>query len=258
MKKLLFIFLLTTTLFLTSCLETIQEITLKTDGSGTISTTSDMGAILGLAKGMGGGDQMEKMGDRKVDTTIALAGMIDTVQNITSEEKTLMKDGTINLKMNLADEQFNTKISFPFANPNEVMLLNKLSNKVIGSAIKDQMANSPMGEAGQGMQGLGDMPAPSSFDDYFDMKFKEDKIERTINKEKYAKAESDEYLAGIKQASAMGIQVTSTLIINLPRPAENVEGANAKLSDDKMKVTVKVDIDDFFDHPEKLEFKVKF
>ena len=79
--------------------------------------------------------------------------------------------------------------------------------------------------------------------------FTDDKIERTINKEKYAKAEADEYLQGIKQASAMGIPVTSTLIINLPRPAEKVEGANAKLSEDKKKLTVKVDIDDFFDHP---------
>ena len=56
----------------------------------------------------------------------------------------------------------------------------------------------------------------------------------------------------------MGLSVTSTLIINLPRPAEKIEGSNAKLSDDKMQVTVKVDIDDFFDSPEKLEFKVKF
>ncbi len=258
MKKVIITFLSATVILLTSCLETVQEITLKADGTGTISTTSDMGVILGMAKNMGGGDQMEKMGGKKVDTTIAIIGMIDTAQNVTTDEKALMKDGTMTLKMSLADEQFNTKIFFPFSNPDQIVQLNKLSNKVIGSAIKDQMANSPMGDAGEGMQGMGEMPDATSFDDYFDIKFTDDKIERTINKEKYAKAESDEYLAGIKQASSMGIPVTSTLIINLPRPAEKVEGKNAKLSDDKMKLTVKVDIDDFFDHPEKLEFKVKF
>ncbi|MBK8605365.1 MAG: hypothetical protein IPN82_00530 [Chitinophagaceae bacterium] len=241
-------------LLFTSCLETVQEITIKEDGSGTVSSTSDMGALLGMAKQMGGGAEMEKMGGQKMDTTIAMANMIDSIENISATEKGLMKDGSMSLKMNLAEEQFSTKISFPFSKYEDIVELNKLTNKVIGSAMKDQMAKAPMGE----MQGMGDMPDPSSFDDYFDMKFTNDKIERTINKEKYAKVDGDEYLQGIKQASAMGIPVTSTLIINLPRPAEKVEGKNATLSEDKMKLTVKVDIDDFFDHPEKMEFKVKF
>ena len=62
MKKILFTFLSATVLLFTSCLETIQEITIKEDGSGTMSSTSDMGALLGMAKQMGGGAEMEKMG----------------------------------------------------------------------------------------------------------------------------------------------------------------------------------------------------
>lgn len=254
MNKILLTVLSACMLILTSCLETTQEITLQADGSGTINATSDMSAILGLAKQMGGAAEMEKAGGQKMDTTIALSAMLDSMEGMSTEEKQLMQNGTMGIKMNFADEQFSTKLSFPFSNFKEIGQLNKLSNKVIGSALKDQMAKAPMG-AGQGM---GDMPDPSSFEDYFDMKFSDDKIERTINKEKYAKAESDEYLTGIKQASAMGIPVTSTLIINLPRPAEKVEGINVKLSEDKKRLTVKVDIDDFFDHPEKMEFKVKF
>ncbi len=254
MKKILTTILSATVLLFTSCLETVQEITIKEDGSGTFSSTSDMGALLAVAKQMGGGAEMEKIGGKQMDTTFAMANMIDSIENISAAEKELMKDGTMGLKMNMADEQFSTKISFPFSKYDDIVELNKLTNKVIGSAMKDQMAKAPVGE----MQGRGKMPDPTSFDDYFDMKFTNDKIERTINKEKYAKAESDEYLQGIKQASAMGIPVTATLIINLPRPAEKIEGKNAILSDDKRKVTVKVDIADFFDHPEKLEFKVKF
>lgn len=256
MKKIVVTLLSATMLLLTSCLETIQEINLNKDGSGTISSTSNMGALLSMAKQMGGGAEMEKMGAGKLDTIIALAGMVDSVEGISVEEKEYMKKGSLGIKMSMADDLFSTNLSFPFDNYKEITDLNKLSNKVIGSAMKDQMSKSPA--AAGGMQGMGEMPDPTSFDDYFDTKFTDDKIERTINKEKYAKAESDEYLQGIKQASAMGIPVTSTMVINLPRPAEKIEGANAKLSDDKMKVTVKVDIDDFFDHPEKLEFKVKF
>ncbi len=242
-------------LMLTSCLETTQEITLKADGSGTISSTSDMGTLLGMAKQMGGGAEMDKMGDQKMDTSIALAAMVDSIDNISEEEKILMKKGTMNIKVNLAEDQFSTKLDFPFSSTKEIGQLNKLTNKVIGSAMKDQMANSPMAAGGQGM---GDMPDPSSFDDYYDLEFSNDEIKKSINKDKYAGAESDEYLKGIKQASAMGIPVTSTLIINLPKPAKKVEGKNVKLSEDKMKVTVKADIDDFFDHPEKLEFKISY
>ena len=258
MKKILLTFLSATVLLFTSCLETIQEITLKADGSGTISNASDMGAILGLVKNMGGGAELEKIAGSKEDTTIALAGMIENIEGMSAEEKALMENGTMERKMNLAEGQLSTKLSFSFKNHKEISSLNKLTNKLIGSGMKDMMVNMPMGGAGEGVPGLDDMPDPSSFDDYFDMKYTDDKIERTINKEKYANAESDEYLKGIKQASAMGIPVTATLIINLPRPVEKLEGVNAKLSEDKMKVTVKVDIDDFFDHPERLEFKVKF
>ncbi|MEO5946456.1 MAG: hypothetical protein ABIP79_06535 [Chitinophagaceae bacterium] len=254
MKKILFAFLAATVLMLTSCLETVQEITIKEDGSGTMSSTSDMGGILGMVKQMGGGAEMEKMAGKKMDTTFAMATMIDSIENISDAEKALMKNGTMDVKISLADEQFITKINFPFLKYDDIGELNKLTNKVTGSAIKDQMAKVPT----EDMKGMGEMPDPTSFDDYFDMKFTNDKIERTINKEKYAKAENDEYLQGIKQASAMGMNVTATLIINLPRPAEKIEGKNAILSDDKKKITVKVNIDDFFDHPEKLEFKVKF
>ena len=56
----------------------------------------------------------------------------------------------------------------------------------------------------------------------------------------------------------MGIPVGVTCIINLPKPAEKVEGKNVTLSDDKKKVTIKADLDDLFNDPEKLEFKIKY
>jgi hypothetical protein len=253
MKKIILTFLSAGLLMLTGCLETTQEITLNKDGSGTISTTNDMGTLIGLAKNMGGGAEIEKVAVEIIDTTFSLASHVDRIDNPTEEEKILLKNGTIMVKRNMKEEQVSTRMIFPFSSLKEIVAINKLNAKVSGAAMKELMTNSPM--AGQAM---GDMPEPSSFEDYFDLKITDDKIERSINKEKYAKAASNEYLNGIKQASAMGIPVTSTLIINLPRPAEKVEGKNVKLSEDKMKVTVKTDIDDFFDYPEKLEFTVKF
>ena len=108
------------------------------------------------------------------------------------------------------------------------------------------------------MDAAEDLPAFSSLDDYYKLSFSKGELKKSLDKEKYAGATSDGYLAGLKQATSMGIEVTSTWVINLPRPAEKVEGKNAKLSEDKMKVTVKVRLDDFFETPESLEFKIKY
>lgn len=50
----------------------------------------------------------------------------------------------------------------------------------------------------------------------------------------------------------------ATYVINLPRPATKAEGKYVKLSEDKMKVTISADIDDFFEDASAFEFKIKY
>ncbi len=238
---------------LTGCLETTQEITLKEDGSGVLNTTSDMSSILAVAQNMGGGDQVSKMAGEKMDTMISLAKQADSIPDLTPEEKNMLRKGILLMKIDLKESQFLTEINFPFTEMSEIAAYNKLTGKLMNNLVKDQMKESPMG-GGMG----GDMPEPSSFDDYYKLSYSKGEIKKSLDKDKYASASSDEYLNGLKQAASMGIPVTATYIINLPRPAEKVDGKNAKLSDDKMKVTVKAGLDDFFDDPEKLEFKIKY
>ncbi|MGQ0739784.1 MAG: hypothetical protein ACT4OJ_12055 [Bacteroidota bacterium] len=238
---------------LTGCLETTQEITLKEDGSGVLNTTSDMSSLLTVAKNMSGDEQMEKMGGEKKDTSISLASLSDSIPGLTTEEKALLSKGMLRMKMDLKESQFLAEMNFPFTELNEIAAYNRLTGKLMTNLIKGQMKESPMG-GGMG----GDMPDPSSFDDYYKLSYEKGGLKKSLDKEKYASASSDEYLNGLKQAASMGIPVSSTWVINLPRPAEKVEGKSAKLSVDKMKVTVKADLDDFFDDPEKLEFKIKY
>jgi len=252
MKRILFS-IMAGCFLLTGCLETTQEITLKEDGSGVLNSTSDMSSILAIAKNMGGGEQMENMAGEKMDTLISLAKASDSIPDLSSEEKILLRKGMLRMKMDLKEGQFLTEMNFPFTELNEIAAYNKLTGKLMSKLVKDQMKESPMGG---GMDG--EMPDPSSFDDYYKLSYEKGGIKKSLDKEKYASASSDEYLNSLKQAASMGIPVSATYIINLPRPAEKVEGKNAKLSDDKMKVTVKADLDDFFDDPEKLEFKIKY
>ena len=102
------------------------------------------------------------------------------------------------------------------------------------------------------------VPEPGSLDDYYNFGFANGEFKKELNKEKYALAESDEYLNGLKQADAMGMTMKSTFIINLPAPAKEVEGKGVKLSEDKMKVTISADINDFFTDPSLLEFRIKY
>lgn len=250
MKKIVLSLLASISIFLTSCLETIQEITITEDGTGLYVNTNDMGKVLTIAKNMGmaSGD---KFPQQAIDTSFSIGAAADSMANLSSEEKEFLKKGSLHLTINMEKDEMITKMSFPFTSLDEIPKFNRLSGKVMLEKLNGQMPSEvPMG--------MGAMPEPSSFDEYYFVEFSNGEIKKKLNKEKYSQADKDEYLGGLKQAAAFGIPVISTIIINLPRPAEKAEGKNLKLSDDKLKVTVLSSLDDFFDNPESLEFKIKY
>ncbi len=239
------------TLFLTGCLETTQEITLNDDGSGTISNTNDMSALIGVAKQMGAGGDMDKLPQEVIDSVVSMEKGADSIPNLTPAERELVRKGTLRINMDLKNDKFLTKLAFPFSSPSEIGAINKLAGKVMAETMKEQMTGgSPMG--------ADQMPEPSSFDDYYNIEFSEGELTKKVNKDKYAGAASDEYLSGIKQAASMGLVMKASYVINLPRPATKAEGKNVKLSEDKKKVTITADIDDFFDDASAFEFKIKY
>ena len=251
MQKFILSVLTVCTLFLTGCLETTQEITLNEDGSGTISNTNDLSALIGLAKQMGGAAEIEKAPQQSIDSIVSMKEAVDSIPNLTAEEKDMARNGTLKIKMNLKDEKFMTNLAFPFSKPSQIGDYNKLSGKIMAETMKSQMGDG-------GPMPTDQMPEPSSFDDYYTIEFSNGELTKKVNKEKYAGAESDEYLKGVKQVGSMGLTMKANYIINLPRPATKAEGKNVKLSDDKKKVTISADIDDFFADPSSLEFKIKY
>ena len=251
MKKLLFSLFIASSLFLTGCLETTQEITLNEDGSGTVSNTNDMSALIGLAKQMGGAQEMEKAGNQKIDSSFSLAAGVDSIPNLTPKEKEMVKKGMAHILMNLKNEKFITNIIFPFSSVPEIPTYNKLSGTILAETMKSQMGGMPMG-GGEGM------PEFSSLDDYYTYEFSNGELKKKLNKEKYAKVADDEYLKAVNEAGDMGLEMKANYIINLPRPAKETEGKGIKLSEDKKKITISVSIDDFFEDPSLLEFKIKY
>jgi hypothetical protein len=52
--------------------------------------------------------------------------------------------------------------------------------------------------------------------------------------------------------------VPYTLTINLPRPVKKIDNALSKLSDDKKMVTIKYNLIEVFEHPEKFEYTIAY
>lgn len=251
MKKLFLAAFAFSTILLTGCFETTQEITLNEDGSGTVSSTNDLSALIGLAKQMGGGEELEKAEQQKIDSTFSLAPQADSIASLTPEEKEIIRKGMATIKMNIKEEKFSTKITLPFSSLSQIAACNSVSGKILGETMKGQMAGMPMDNGGE-------MPAISSIDDYYTVSFTKGEIKKILNKEKYAKVTDDEYLKSMKEAGGMGLEMKANYVINLPRAAKKVEGAGVTLSEDKKKVTLSASIDDFFDEPSKLEFKIEY
>lgn len=250
MKKLLVAVAILFSFTLMGCFDTVQEITIAADGSGTLATTNDMGAVIGMAKQFGG-DQMKEVEKMITDTVVMLDKMADTLPGLSTTEKELVRKGSLGIKMNMQEEIFTTRISYPFKSVGEIATLNKLTTRIMGDMMEKQMgaAENPMAASA---------PQPSSMDDYFDMNFAKGLITKTLNKEKYVNANNDEYLQGLLQTSSFGVPMKSSMVINLPSAAKSVSGKNVQLSADKKKVTIETNIEDFFESPDKLEFKIEY
>lgn len=250
MKKLLGLLFISSSFALISC-ETTKEISLNQDGSGKMITTTDMSSLIGIAK-MSGKD-MEKE-DKALDTTIALDKMVDSIPDLSAEEKELAKKGVLGLNINLKDEKLITKLEFPFTNAAQITKLDEVSAKVMQQAMKKQAQ-----EGAEGAPPIPDDEMPkASMDDYFTITYKKGAIEKKHIPEKYAAVGEDKGMQSLKEMAGQGMPMNTTLIYNLPKPAKKAEGKNVKLSEDKKKVTITNSVDDFFEDVTKLEFKIEY
>ncbi len=246
-----FLATLTLTFLLTGCLDNTQEITLNENGGGVFSASTDMGGLLGLARQMGAAQNLSEIEKQKMDTTISLASTADSLAGLTADEKALVAKASLAINMDIASDKMKTGIRMPFDSPGQASFIQPLSGKLLGDVARRQLGDKlPTG----GRQ----MPSPTSFDDYYDLTITAGSIKRELNKARYAKAEEDEFLKSMRELSGMGLSMKSTYVINLPRPATKAEGKGLKLSDDKRKATLSVDIDDFFDAPEKLQYLIEY
>jgi hypothetical protein len=101
-------------------------------------------------------------------------------------------------------------------------------------------------------------PGLEDMNTIFDVTVKDGLISKQVNLERHKALLERPELAQLQQMSSGGMEILYTTTIKLPRPAKKVENPLLKLSDDKKTVTLKYNLLELFDHPEKFSYSVQY
>src|ERR1700730_4680437 len=106
MKSLKFFLTVVSMFFLAGCFEINEDVDIKADGSGVYAVHTNMSQLLQVMQSYLGKEEMDKqMPARNIDTTVMMRTLLDTAKNISAENKALIKDGLVHLKLNLEQKE---------------------------------------------------------------------------------------------------------------------------------------------------------
>jgi hypothetical protein len=83
-------------------------------------------------------------------------------------------------------------------------------------------------------------------------------IEKKVNTVKYKEFMDRPEMAQLKQVTSSGMEVLYTTTIKLPRAAKKADNPMIKLSDDKKTVTMKYNLLELLENPEKFAYSIQY
>ena len=266
MKKISWIAGLVVLVAFSGCFDTLEEVTITENGSGTFVNSLDMGKMLGLAKTMGSGkDEMKDIDKLKMDTVIYLKDLKDSMKNLNAVEKNIAATGTLKIQVDATDDKMNFTFTFPFSKISEIdgiqSVLKKAKQDVIDNTMKKIMGeegDKNEGLPGNQVDGEKNDDMGTNIDAYYTSAYEKGKVTRKLNKDKYAHVEDDKSLKSLQEMAQLGMAINMKTVINLPKPAKKAEGKGLKLSDDKKKITMEGTLDDFFEDPTYFEYNIEY
>jgi ABC-type uncharacterized transport system auxiliary subunit len=258
MKKLKVFFAVLFTFFLAGCFEINEDIDIKADGSGVYSVHTDMSQLLQVMETYLGKDEMDKqMPAKNIDTTVMMKTLLDTAKNITAEDKALVKDGYVHLKLNMEQKEFKSDIVIPFKSLSNLQkLYNSMNNQSLGF---NQLFKGMAGKADSASAGNDNgMPDMNQFNAIYDFQCHDGMMSRKLNAEKWKALQESPQFAQMKEAGNAGISIPYTLTIVVPKPVKKVDNSLAKLFPDRKKVIIQYNLIEVFEHPEKFEYTIDY
>ncbi|PWT77428.1 MAG: hypothetical protein C5B59_04020 [Bacteroidetes bacterium] len=242
---------------LAGCFEINEEINVKSNGSGEMTMRMDMSQLLDMMQQYMGKEELDKqMPKRSMDTTVLMKDLVDTAKNIAEDKKALIRQGKLHMKLNMDEKIFKADMHFPFDNLSNLQkLYTSLNDGSLGAAnLFKGLASSRQDSLGGGSP----MPDMNQFNSIYDFQSKDGLISRKLNAERWKAIQESQEFAQMKQATSMGIEIPYTITLTLPRPVKKIDNALAKLSDDKKVVTIKYNLIEVIDNPEKFEYTIAY
>jgi len=241
-----------------SCLEINEEVQIKDNGSGQVSTTMDMAQLVDMMQAMGG-EEFEKKKDEKMDSVFYLRSIIDTAKNLTAEQKALLRDGKVRVKMNMAAKEFFINMQYPFSSLENLQKLNNAMSGKGGMGFSNIMKDAMGGkDGGEQAGGAGDGNEMDQLLGIFDYNVSNGLIKKTVNQEKLKKLKDNPKMAEMQQGAEMGIEVLYNVTYKLPRPVKRVDNPKAKISNDKKTVTLRSNLMEIFDKSQEFAFTIEY
>lgn len=260
MKKIIGLAVFLAAIVLTGCFDMVEESTIESNGGGTYISTTDMSKMIGLAKMMGGGEDMKELENMKIDTLMNLNALKDSLQNLNESEKQILENGTLKIVMDMADERFYLSFTFPYSSPSDMETIASILKKTKKDIVSKQMNKLMPDGKGEGAadEENKDDSENAGIEEYYKSTYANGKLTRKVIQEKYENVTNDQGLKSMQEMAQMGMSATIKTIINLPSPAKKADGRGVKLSDDKKKVTIEGTIDDFFENPSQFEYEIEY
>ena len=260
MKKICWLIALVVLFVSAGCFDTVDEMTINDNGSGVLLTRLDMGKMLGVLTAMGGDEKIKEAEKMKIDTTVFLKDIKDSIAGLTDAERKLLEKGKASFVLDVKDEKFSISFSLPFAKPSEIPAINdvlKKSKGKMGAVLMEKIRPADAKPNDKDMPQMERDGAPD-ISSYFETSYAANKLTRKVNKEKFAKAGDDESLKSLKEMGQMGMPLSFKTVFNLPKPAKKATGKGVTLSDDKKTVIIQGTLEDFFEDPSTFEYEIEY
>lgn len=256
---------------LAGCFEINEDIDIKSGGSGQLSIHTDASQMLDMLQNFMSADEMaKKLPGKKLDTVIRMSSMVDSAKDPTGEKKMLVKDGTMRVNLNMDQKVFKTDVLLPFTSQSNLQKLYTAMNdqslglsnmgKMMGGGMDSAAAHpldGPAPENSNPMAG-GQMPDMGSINSIYSFEAKDGFLARKLDAAKWKELQENPQFAQMQSLQSMGISIPYTLTVHLPKAAKKVSNTMATLSADKKTVTLKYNMAEVFQHPEKFEYSITY
>ena len=255
--KLLLTFLVT--ILFTACIQIEEEVEIREDGSGMVAARTEMGQLFEMLKGFASPEDLQKEGmDKALDTTILMKDIVDTVQELTAENKALLRNGKLQLQMNMKENLFNINMNFPFKSIADANKLTKVMTEmdVMGKSLKNLGGQQPGPDQPAAMPGSGG--GIEKISSMYDISFSNGEYKKVLNKARYDSLISDPKLQESRGMFSMMGDMSLNLTVKVPKKVKSVSNPRAVISADKKTVTLKGDIVAALDSPKLMEIIIRY